>query len=134
MSGGVSLLNSEYDASGNLKVNVVSGGTAAAPIANNSWGQSLGITSGATATLVNIASSIAGYQVKGFIAHSTGDGYWTLQIASTTVFSGRTRSTMPTLVIPLPNGISVPTGSVVSLKVTNESGSTADYEATLLGM
>lgn len=134
MSGGVSLLNSEYDASGNLKVNIVSGGTSATPIANNSWGQSLGITSGATSVLVNIASSTIGYQVKGFIVHGTGDGYWTLQVTSTTIFSGRTRSTMPTLVISLPNGISIPTGSVVSLKVTNESGSTADYEATLLGI
>ena len=40
---------------------------------------------------------------------------------------------MPTLMITLPNGIAVATGSTVTLKVTNESGSTADYEATLLG-
>ena len=101
--------------------------------AANAWGQSLALTAGETGTLASVLINSAGYQVKGFIAHGTGDGYWALQIASATVFSGRTRSTLPTLVITLPNGISVATGSLVALKVTNESGSTADYEATLLG-
>lgn len=105
---------------------------AAAPAINN-FGQALAVTTGATATLANIASSTAGYQIKGFIAHGTGDGYFSLQVASVTLLSGRTRSTLPTLVISLANGVNVPTGSVVTLKVTNESGSTADYEATLLG-
>ena len=102
--------------------------------ASNQWGQSLALTAGATGTLASIASSTAGYQVKGFIAHGTGDGYWFLQIASVTVLSGRTRATFPMLVITLPNGINVAIGSLVALKVTNESGSTADYEATLLGI
>lgn len=104
-----------------------------ATAANNSWGQALALTAGATGTLVNTASSAAGYQVKGFIAHGLGDGYFALQVASVTILSGRTRSTLPTLALILPNGISIPTGSTVALKVTNESGSTADFEATLLG-
>ena len=103
------------------------------PVASNNWGQSLALTAGATGTLASIASSVAGYQIKGFVAHGTGDGYWTVQVASVTVLSGRTRATQPTLLIILPNGINVATGSLVTLKVTNESGSTADYEATLLG-
>lgn len=101
--------------------------------ANNNWGQALSIVNGSTATVVNIPSSPSGYHVNGFIAHGTGDGYFFLQIASTTVFSGRIRSTLPTLVVSLPNGITVATGSTVTFKVTNESGNTADYEATLLG-
>lgn len=101
--------------------------------ASNQWGQSLALTAGATGTLASIASSVAGYQVKGFIAHGTGDGYWFLQVASVTLLSGRTRASMPTLIVSLPNGVAVATASVVALKVTNESGSTADYEATLLG-
>lgn len=101
--------------------------------ASNQWGQSLALTAGATGTLASIASSAAGYQAKGFIAHGTGDGYWFLQVASVTLLSGRTRASMPTLIVSLQNGIAVAAGSVVALKVTNESGSTADYEATLLG-
>lgn len=105
----------------------------AGAVASNTWGQSLALTAGATGTLASIASSVAGYQIKGLVAHGTGDGYWFLQVASITVLSGRTRSTSPTLALSLPNGVSVPAASLVTLKVTNESGSTADYEATLLG-
>lgn len=100
---------------------------------NNNWGQALSVTNISTATLVNIPASVPGYRINGIIAHGNGDGYFFVQIASVTVFSGRIRSTMPTLVINLPNGINVATNSVVALKVTNESGNTADYEATLLG-
>ena len=101
--------------------------------ANNSWGQALAVTAGSTGTLASITSSLAGYQIKGLVAHGTGDGYWMVQVANLTVLSGRTRFTQPTLPIILPNGINVVTGSLVTLKVTNESGSTADYEAILLG-
>ena len=101
--------------------------------ANDSWGQALAVTNGATATLVSIPSASAGYRIKGVLCHGTGDGYFTVQIAAVTVFSGRTRSTLPMLAITLPNGIAVSTGAAVALKVTNESGNTADYEGTLLG-
>lgn len=101
--------------------------------ANNNWAQALATTSAATATIISIASSVAGYQLKGFIAHGTGDGYFFVQIGAVTVLSGRTRATLPTVIITLPNGLPISTGSAVTLKVTNESGSTADYEATLLG-
>lgn len=101
--------------------------------ANNNWGQALAVTAAATGTLASIASSVAGYQIKGIVAHGTGDGYFFVQVASVTVLSGRTRATAPMLVVFLPNGISVPAASLVTLKVTNECGSTADYEATLLG-
>lgn len=102
-------------------------------VASNIWAQSLAVTNGATSTITSIASTVAGYQIKGLIAHGTGDGYFVVQIAGLTILSGRTRSTMPNLMIILPNGIAVTTGSIVSLKVTNESGNTADYEITLLG-
>ena len=101
--------------------------------ASNAWGQSIAVVAGVTATLVNITSAASGYQVRGLVAHGTGDGYWFLQINNVTVLSGRTRATSPTLVLSLPNGIAVTQGFNVALKVTNESGSTADYEATLLG-
>ena len=97
------------------------------------WGQSLAAASGSTVTPVSIASSLAGYQIKGAICHGTGDGYFAIQVASVTVVSGRTRATAPMLQLILPNGISVATASNVSVRVTNESGSTADYEVTLLG-
>ena len=101
--------------------------------ANTNWAQALSLVSGATATVVNIASSVTGYQIKGMICHGTGDGYFFIQVGGVTVISGRTRSTAPMLSLVLLNGIPVTTGSVVALKVTNESGSTADYEVTLLG-
>jgi hypothetical protein len=102
-------------------------------VANNNWAQALATTIAATVTVINIASSVANYQVKGMICHGTGDGYFFVQVNAVTVFSGRTRATQPVLIISLPNGIPVTTGSSVALKVTNESGSTADFEATLLG-
>lgn len=114
----------------------VAGGTpvpVSPPVASDSWGQSLSVTAASTATLVNIASSVAGYKITGLIAHGTGDGYFTVQVNAATVFSGRSRATLPTLIISLPNGISVVAGATVALKVTNESGSTADYDGTLLG-
>ena len=101
--------------------------------ASDTWGQAISAVAGSTTTVVNIASSPANMRITGLIAHGTGDGYFVVQVNAVTVFSGRTRSTLPTLVITLPNGIAVTTGSVVALKVTNESGSTADYDATLLG-
>ena len=103
------------------------------PVAANTWGQALTVVSGATAPLASLLVNSAGYQVKGFIAHGTGDGYFSVQINNVTVLSGRTRVSLPTLVITLPNGIAVATGQTVSFTVKNESGSTADYEATLLG-
>jgi hypothetical protein len=132
------------DASGNvigstahaIDVNIKSGVAVAVTLAtaNNSWGQSLAVTSGATSTIINIPSSPAGYQLKGFVVHGNGDGYFFVQVAGATVLSARTRSTLPAVVVTLPNGVAVATGSVVALKVTNESGSTADFEATLLGL
>ena len=105
----------------------------AAPPAVSQWGQALAVTAGATATLASIVSSAAGYQIRGFTANGLGDGYFFIQVSSVTVLSGRIRSTAPVFALTLPNGIAVATGSAVALKVTNESGSTADYEATLLG-
>ena len=107
--------------------------TATTPAAISQWGQALAVTAGATATIASIASSVTGYQIKGFTANGIGDGYFFIQVASATVLSGRIRSTSPVYSLTLPNGIPVSTGSTVTLKVTNESGSTADFEATLLG-
>lgn len=101
--------------------------------ASNTWGQALTVTSAATATLAHIASSAAGYEIRGFVVHGTGDGYFFVQVNSVTILSGRTRSTLPLLSLTLPNGVAVDPASDVALKVTNESGSTADFEGTLLG-
>lgn len=98
-----------------------------------SWGQATALVNGATATVVNILSSPAGYQIKGMLCHGTADGYFAIQVSGVTVVSGRTRSTAPMLQLILPNGILVTTGSNIAVRVTNESGSTADYEITLLG-
>lgn len=130
-SDGTNMKPLSVDGSGNLKIAGSFSSTTAN--SNNSWGQALATTSGATGTIVNIASSIAGYKIRGFVVHGTGDGYWFVQVAGTTILSGRTRATQPTLPVTLPNPIPVTTASAVTLKVTNESGSTADYEGTLLG-
>ena len=106
---------------------------ATVPPAVIQWGQAVAVTAGATATLASIPSSTVGYQIKGFTANGIGDGYFFIQVAAATVLSGRIRSTAPVYTLTLPNGIAVPTGSAIALKVTNESGSTADFEATLLG-
>ena len=98
-----------------------------------SWGQSLAVAAGATATPVNLPAVAAGYRIKGVICHGTADGYFVVQIDSVTLVSGRTRSTAPMLQVRLPNGVATSAGSNVAVRVTNESGSTADYEVTLLG-
>ena len=103
----------------------------AAGVAN--WGQALAVVAASTATVVNLPSSVAGYQIKGMLCHGSADGYFSIQVAGVTKVSGRIRSTAPMLQLILPNGISVTTGSAISVQVTNESGSTGDYEVTLLG-
>ena len=97
------------------------------------WGQSLAVVAGSTATVVNIVSTPSGYQIKGMLCHGTADGYFAIQVNGVTQVSGRTRSTAPMLQLILPNGIGVANSSSVAVRVTNESGSTADYELTLLG-
>ena len=97
------------------------------------FGQVLSVTSGSTVNIVSIPSSVAGYQIRGMLCSGIGDGTFAIQVNSSTVISGKIRSTSPNLIIVLPNGIPVTTGSNVVLRVTNESGSTADYESTLLG-
>lgn len=97
------------------------------------WGQALSVTTTSTATIVNILTSISNYKIKGFICHGLGDGYFFVQVNGATVLSTRTRASFPVANIILPNGIAVPANSQITLKVTNESGSTSDYEGTLLG-
>lgn len=103
------------------------------PAGSANFGQVLSVTAAATATVVNIVSSVAGYRCNGMVCHGTGDGYFVIQVGAVTLISGRTRLAAPMLILPLSGGIAITTGSNVTLKVTNESGSTADFEATLLG-
>lgn len=109
-----------------------SGGGSGLPSVNY-WGQVSSVTDGATATLVNIPFSLNHYRIQGFIATGNGDGYIFLQVNNLTVLSSRIKWSVPTTIIELPNPISVTNGATVTLKVTNESGSTANFEATLLG-
>lgn len=101
--------------------------------ASNAWGQALAVTAGSSVTLASLLVGSSAYQLKGFVAHGTGDGCFAVQIGGLTVLSGRTRASLPTLAITLPNGLAAAPGQSVSLTVRNESGSTADFEATLLG-
>ena len=123
----------------NLLRSLGSGGTSPGPSPNSganlmsSWAQFSSATAGSTSTLITIVSPPLGYKLRGFAAHGTGDGYFFIQIDNLTILSGRTRSTSPMLTILLPAGIVVNPTSTLALKVTNESNSTADYEATLLG-
>lgn len=106
--------------------------TLSAPAATN-FGQSVSQTDATTATLASIPSTPSGYRIDGLIGTGTGDGYFVIQVNATTVLSGRTRASLPTLSLMLPKGIPVTAGSSVTLKVTNESGSTANFDGTLLG-
>lgn len=102
-------------------------------VSNNVWGRVSSCTDLSTSTMATITSPPYGYRIKGFICHGKGDGYFFIQVNQVTVLSGRIRSTFPTLILTLPDAIYAPSGSVITLKVTNESGSTTDYEGTLLG-
>lgn len=101
--------------------------------ANNAFGQAVALVASSTATLASVTPVAAGFQIRGFVATGTGDGYFSVKVASTKVLTGRIRGSLPTLVVMLPNGIPVAPGQAITLDVTNESGSTADFEATLLG-
>ena len=105
--------------------------TTSAP-AKDSWGQALSVVSGATATVTSFTAA-TGHRIRGMVCHGTGDGYFAIRVASTTLLSGRIRVGAPMLVITLPNGIAAASAAAITVVVTNESGSTADYEATLLG-
>ena len=100
--------------------------------ARNSWGQALSAVAASTTTVASVAAP-SGYRIRGMVCSGTGDGYFAIKVASAIVLSGRIRVSAPMLVITLPNGITVTSGAIVTLTVTNESGATADYEATLLG-
>lgn len=100
--------------------------------ANNSWGSATALTNSASTVLASLIGG-SNLSIKGIICHGTADGYFFVQINMVTVFSGRTRSTLPMFTITLPNGIVLPAGATATLNVTNESGSTANYEGTLLG-
>lgn len=101
--------------------------------ANDSYGATSGLADNGTAVLVNIPSSPANYRITGWSATGNADGYFFVQIAGSTVLSGRTSWGQPSVHAILPNPIDVTTGSTVALKVTNISGNTANFEATLLG-
>lgn len=131
------VVNTLINAPAPIQTTLALGGTssdnvAAAP-AKNSFGQAVALAAGATATLATVLSAPAGFKLKGVIATGNGDAYVFVQINSITVLSGRTKWTVPTLELILPNGVEVATGATVAIKVTNECGSIADYEATLLG-
>lgn len=101
--------------------------------ANNTYGSTTALVDSATATLVNVASSPANFRITGFNGTGNADGYFFLQVAGSTVLSGRTSWGQPSAPVMLPNPQLIPTGSVVALKVTNISGNTANFEGTLLG-
>lgn len=100
--------------------------------ARDSWGQALAVVAASTVTVTSVVAP-ANYRIRGMVCNGTGDGYFAIKVASVTVLSGRIRVSAQMLVITLPNGIAVASGASVTLTVTNESGATADYEATLLG-
>lgn len=123
----------QMDSSGNLKIAGSFSATSTVAAANNTYGTTTSLANAATGTLVNIASSTAGYKITGFQGTGTGDGYFFIQVAGSTILSGRINVTQKSVSVLLPNPVSVTTATAVTLKVTNESGSTADFEGTLLG-
>lgn len=101
--------------------------------ASNTYGTTTSLAASATTTLVSIPSSAAGYKVRGLVCSGNADGFFFIQVNSSTIVSGRIHSSNRTLEISLPNPVSVTAASVVELKVTNQGLGAADYESTLLG-
>ena len=108
--------------------------TLSPPQANNSYGSASAVVDSTTVMLVNIVSSSPNYKITGIVATGNADGYYEVRVGSGTVLSGRTTFGNPTLAILLNSAIVVPAGSAVVVRVTNTSGSTANYEAILLGI
>lgn len=124
--------NSLDSTSGSLNVAITSGGLTQSA-ANDSFGTTTSLADGSTATLVNIPSTTS-YKLAGFSVTGNGDGYFFVQVAGATIISARTRFSQPSILVALPNPVAVADASTVALKVTNESGSTANFEGTLFGV
>lgn len=110
------------------------GGSGGSTNANNTYGIAVGVAVSSTASVISIPSSTAGYKITGFVATGEGDGYFFVQINGSTIFSGHIDVNNKSEKVILPNPVSVSTGSVVDLKVTNQGLGIAAYEATLLGV
>lgn len=100
--------------------------------ADNIYGEQPTVTSGSTATLVTF-SAPAGWRFYGFIGGGEADGKFMVQYDAATKYVSRTNISRrdPSFILPVPDPDAG--GTVVTVKVTNTSDSTAAYEATLLG-
>lgn len=106
--------------------------TADTPPANNTYGSVTSIAVNATATLVDITSTPAGFKIRGFEGQGDADGQFWIEINGSKKYFGRVSATDKTFVLTLPNPDAVTTGSQVTLKVINEGEVTAGlYEGVL---
>ena len=100
--------------------------------ADNIYGENGTVVSGATATLVTF-SAPAGWRFYGIVGGGEADGKYLVQYDAATQYVSRTNIARrdPSFILPVPDPDAG--GTVVTVKVTNTSGFTAAYEATLLG-
>lgn len=99
----------------------------------NNYGTVLAVANGATGTIVTFVAP-AGWRFAGFEAGGEGDGLFFVQFGVTTKYSRRTNIVNRHASVALPEPDATAGGQTVTLKVTNNSVDTADFEGTLLGV
>lgn len=119
-----------YDAGSSTFVPGEGGGMAEA---NDYYDSVTAVASGASTTVVDHTAGGAGYKVLGMSVTGNGDALFELKVDGLTKITTRINQTDKSQFIALPSYISVSSGDVAEIVVTNESLLSCDYEATLLG-
>lgn len=99
--------------------------------ARNYFGQAIAVAPGATVD-VTVVIAVSDLKVRGFSATGEGDGYFALQVEGATILSGRIHMGRKSIVVSNFVGDMVEDSVTVSLKVTNESLLTSNFEGTIL--
>jgi hypothetical protein len=99
--------------------------------ADNRFGSTAALAQAGTATLVSFTAP-ADYRLHGWIVTGDGDAYITIEIGASKKYADRLHITKKAAnrILPVPDDVG---GSLVELKVRNDSDGASDYEATVLG-
>ena len=101
-------------------------------LARNTHGTAAAVGVGSTATVVTfVADSV--FKLRGFSGTGEADGLWRLKYNGTTVYADRTHITRQAALLILPSPDAGAANQTVTVEVTNNGTSVADFECTLLG-
>ncbi len=100
--------------------------------ARNTYGTATAVPAGGTVTVVSFVADAA-FRLRGMLGTGTADGAWRIKFNGVPKYGTRTSITEQEAEIDLPNPDAPGAGVTVTIEVTNNGTSVADFEATLLG-